>query len=51
MITPDYLTEEKLPPHIRGQIEEEKRRAEREKERQEYEKSLCKVSTCVYVGV
>ena len=39
----EFLSGDSLPPHIVAQIEEEKERDKREKERQEYEKSLCKV--------
>lgn len=38
-----------LPDHVLKQIEEEQQQERREKERQEWEKNLCKVSTCIAV--
>ena len=42
-ISPAFIPSNDLPPHVLQQIEDEKEQERREKQRQEWDKNLCKV--------
>ena len=42
-LSPEFITVSDLPRHVVQQIEEDRKQQERDRERREYERSLCKV--------